>query len=92
MVVLKILQQYYSATNDWRVIDFMTRYFRYQSKTLPDKLAGESSDRPFTVAATNPQAVYWLYNLTGAGFLPNQDLRFIGRGTTIRGCSSNRTT
>ena len=33
MVMLKILQQYYSATNDQRVIRFMTDYFRYQLKT-----------------------------------------------------------
>lgn len=36
MVMLKILQQYYSATNDQRVIRFMTNYFRYQLKTLPE--------------------------------------------------------
>ena len=30
MVVLKYLQQYYSATNDERVITFMTNYFKYQ--------------------------------------------------------------
>ena len=40
MVVLKILQQYYSATGDRRVVDFMTRYFRYQLKTLPEKPLG----------------------------------------------------
>ena len=34
MVVLKILQQYYSATNDKRVVAFMTKYFRYQLNTL----------------------------------------------------------
>ena len=28
MVVLKIMQQYYSATNDPRVLDFMTKYFQ----------------------------------------------------------------
>ena len=36
MVVLKILQQYYSATNDQRVIDFMTKYFDYQLKNLKE--------------------------------------------------------
>ena len=34
MVVLKILQQYYLATNDQRVINFMTKYFDYQLKKL----------------------------------------------------------
>ena len=35
MVMLKIMQQYYTATNDKRVIDFMTKYFHYQLKELP---------------------------------------------------------
>lgn len=35
MVMLKVMQQYYSATGDKRVIDFMTKYFQYQLKTLP---------------------------------------------------------
>ena len=69
MVVLKILQQYYSATNDRRVIDFMTRYFRYQLKTLPDKPLGHWSHWAVYRACDNLQAVYWLYNLTGDGFL-----------------------
>ncbi len=37
MVMLKVLQQYYSATGDDRVIDLMTNYFRYQLETLPEK-------------------------------------------------------
>ena len=35
MVMLKVLQQYYSATNDQRVIILMDKYFRYQLKQLP---------------------------------------------------------
>lgn len=35
MVMLKVLQQYYMATKDKRVIDFMIRYFKYQQETLP---------------------------------------------------------
>src|SRR5690349_2160128 len=34
MVVLKFLKQYYSATNDPRVIPFFTNYFKYQLKEL----------------------------------------------------------
>ena len=35
MVMLKILQQHYSATGDPRVREVMGRYFRYQLATLP---------------------------------------------------------
>ena len=35
MVMLKVLQQYYSATRDKRVVELMTRYFRYQLSELP---------------------------------------------------------
>src|SRR5690606_9502629 len=34
MVMLKVIRQYYSATNDARVIPFMTKYFDYQKQTL----------------------------------------------------------
>ncbi len=34
MVMLKVLQQYYSATEDKRVIPFMTKYFQYQYQAL----------------------------------------------------------
>ena len=35
MVMLKVLQQYYSATGDERVIELMRAYFRYQLRELP---------------------------------------------------------
>ena len=69
MVVLKILQQYYSATGDERVVGFMTRYFRYQLKTLPDKPLGHWTFWARYRQCDNLQAVYWLYNITGDGFL-----------------------
>lgn len=69
MVVLKILQQYHSATDDARVVDFMTRYFRYQLKTLPEKPLGHWTFWARYRVCDNLQAVYWLYNLTGDDFL-----------------------
>ena len=69
MVVLKILQQYYSATNDARVIPFMTNYFRYQLKTLPEKPLRHWTYWAEYRACDNMQAVYWLYNITGEPFL-----------------------
>lgn len=69
MVVLKFLKQYYSATNDQRVLTFMTRYFRYQLQMLPEKLLGHWTFWAEYRACDNLQIVYWLYNLTGDSFL-----------------------
>lgn len=69
MVVLKILQQYHSATQDERVIKLMTNYFRYQLKTLPEKPLGHYSFWAEFRACDNLQAIYWLYNITGDSFL-----------------------
>ena len=69
IVLLKIMQQYYSATGDKRVTDFMTRYFRYQLKTLPSTPLGNWTFWAEYRACDNLQAVYWLYNITGDAFL-----------------------
>ena len=69
MVVLKILQQYYSATGDTRVISLMTNYFRYQLKTLPEKPLGNWTFWAEFLEFDNLQAVHWLYNITGEPFL-----------------------
>ncbi|MDF9826213.1 DUF1680 family protein [Ereboglobus sp. PH5-10] len=69
MVVLKILQQHHSATGDERVIGFMTRYFQYQLKTLPEKPLGNWTFWARFRVCDNIQVVYWLYNITGDGFL-----------------------
>lgn len=69
MVVLKIMQQYYAATEDQRVIDFMRRYFRYQLNTLPVIPLGNWTFWAEYRACDNLQAVYWLYNITGDTFL-----------------------
>lgn len=69
MVVLKIMQQYYMATGDERVIPFMTRYFRYQLKELPQKPLGNWTFWGQQRGGDNLQVVYWLYNITGERFL-----------------------
>lgn len=69
MVILKIMQQYYSATGDKRVIDFMTQYFRYQLANLPSTPLGNWTFWAEYRACDNLQAVYWLYNITGDTFL-----------------------
>ena len=69
MVMLKVLQQYYSATKDERVIDCMTRYFRYQLKQLPNKPLGHWTFWGKERGGDNLAMVYWLYNITGDEFL-----------------------
>ena len=69
MVVLKVLQQYHSATGDERVISLFTEYFRYQLKNLPETPLGHWTFWGEFRACDNMMMVYWLYNLTGEPFL-----------------------
>lgn len=65
MVMLKVLQQYHSATNDERVIPFMTKYFHYQLKELPSKPLDFKTFWPRYRGGDNLMVVLWLYNITG---------------------------
>jgi hypothetical protein len=69
MVMLKILKQYYAATNDQRVIKFMTNYFKYQLKELPTKPLDHWTFWARYRGPDNLMIVYWLYNITGDAFL-----------------------
>ncbi|MCB0600040.1 MAG: glycoside hydrolase family 127 protein [Saprospiraceae bacterium] len=69
MVMLKILQQYYSATGDERVIDCLTRYFRYQLQELPERPLDFLTLWANRRGGDNLMVVYWLYNITGDAFL-----------------------
>lgn len=69
MVMLKVLQQYYSATNDERVITLMTNYFKYQLEQLPQNPLGKWTFWGERRGGDNLMAVYWLYNITGEPFL-----------------------
>ncbi|GAB3917466.1 glycoside hydrolase family 127 protein [Larkinella terrae] len=69
MVMLKILKQYYSATNDQRVIRLMTNYFKYQLKELPQKPLDHWTFWARYRGGDNLMNVYWLYNITGDKFL-----------------------
>ncbi|RPA70493.1 hypothetical protein EF405_03790 [Cyclobacteriaceae bacterium YHN15] len=69
MVMLKVLQQYYQATVDERVITALTRYFQYQLKMLPEKPLDHLSLWANRRAGDNLMVVYWLYNITGDEFL-----------------------
>ena len=69
MVMLKAMQQYYSATNDDRVIKLMTNYFKYQLKTLPQFPLNNWTWWAQQRGGDNLQIVLWLYNITGDKFL-----------------------
>jgi hypothetical protein len=66
MPMLTAMMDYCDATNDARVIPFLTNYFRYQFNSI--------DSRPFTQwasarAADNVDVIFWLYNRTGDNFL-----------------------
>jgi len=69
MVMLKVLQQYYQATGDERVINLMTRYFKYQLANLPKTPLGHWTYWAEQRGADNLAVVLWLYNITGDKFL-----------------------
>lgn len=69
MVMLKVLQQYYSATGDQRVITALTNYFKYQLKELPERPLDNLTLWANRRGGDNLQVVYWLYNITGDEFL-----------------------
>lgn len=69
IVMLKIMKQYYMATQDKRVIPFLTNYFKYQLKELPGKPLDHWTFWAKYRAADNLMVVYWLYNITGDKFL-----------------------
>ena len=69
MVMLKVLQQHYMATGDQRVIEALTRYFRFQLQELPKTPLGHWTFWGNRRGADNLMVVYWLYNITGEPFL-----------------------
>ncbi|WJS93833.1 glycoside hydrolase family 127 protein [Flavobacterium johnsoniae] len=63
MVMLKVIQQYYTATNDKRVLPFMTKFFDYQMKTLDKSPIGKWTDWSASRGSENIQIVQWLYTI-----------------------------
>ncbi len=75
MVMLKILQQHYLATGDPRVVDCLTKYFRFQLQELPQNPLHDPQN-PHSGSwwaaqrgGDNLMVVLWLYNVTGEKFL-----------------------
>ncbi|MBM4160471.1 MAG: hypothetical protein FJ217_05150 [Ignavibacteria bacterium] len=69
MVMLKVKEQYYEATGDKRVLEFMTKYFRYQVQHLPTKPLAHWTHWAKDRGGENLASIYWLYNRTGEPFL-----------------------
>lgn len=69
MVALKILKQYYSATEDKRVITLMSNYFKYQLEELPNTPLDNWTFWARYRGGDNLMMVYWLYNITEDPFL-----------------------
>ncbi|MEO8562994.1 MAG: beta-L-arabinofuranosidase domain-containing protein [bacterium] len=65
MVMLKVMQSHYEATGDARVLPFMTRYFRYQAATLPEKPLVHWTYWAKHRGGENLASIQWLYNRTG---------------------------
>jgi len=64
MVMLKVLQQYYTATGDRRVVPFMTNYFHYQLAALKASPLGKWSEWATSRGADNVLVAQWLYDIT----------------------------
>jgi hypothetical protein len=67
MLMLNILQSYYEAFGDTRVIEVMGRYFKWEN-TLPVSAFGEGY-WPKIRFGDNIESVFWLYNRSGEPWL-----------------------
>jgi hypothetical protein len=67
MLMLNVMQSYYEFSADKRVLDFMTKYFKWQM-SVPEKdfMAGYW---PKMRAGDNIESIHWLYNRTGESWL-----------------------
>ena len=66
MLALNCLQSYYEQSGDRRVLDCLTRYFRFQLSYPEARLLGCFAD---VRKGDNLESVYWLYNRTGEPWL-----------------------
>ena len=67
MVMLNVLQSYYEFSGDPRVIEVMTRYFKWENQ-LPVSAFGEGY-WPKLRFGDNIESAFWLYNRTGEPWL-----------------------
>jgi len=65
MLMLKALKQYYTATNDERVIKFLTNYFHYELEALKKCPINHWTDWAQSRGTENIMVAQWLYQKTG---------------------------
>lgn len=92
MVVLKFLKQYYDATGDERVLTFLTKYFKYQHRHLTETPLNNWTYWGQERGGDNLYIVYWLYNITGDGFLLELGDTIASQTADWTGRLSDRTT
>src|SRR5665213_2294010 len=66
-IMLNILQSYYEASGDPRIVEVMTGYFKWEN-TLSSSAFGEGY-WPKLRFGDNLESIFWLYNRTGHGWL-----------------------
>ena len=67
MIMLWCLQSYYEYSQDRRVIDLMTNYFKWQMTVPDDRLLEDFWEN--SRGGDNIISIYWLYSHTGDAFL-----------------------
>ncbi len=67
MIMVWCLQSYYEYSNDQRVIDLMTGYFKWQLNLPDDMFLKDYWEN--SRGGDNLLSIYWLYNITGDKFL-----------------------
>ncbi|HEX7655285.1 MAG TPA: beta-L-arabinofuranosidase domain-containing protein [Verrucomicrobiae bacterium] len=80
MIMLFCLQSYYDHTHDQRVLDLMTRYFKYHL-ALPDNQLLTHYWQKMR-GGDEIQAIYWLYNRTG-------DAELLKAAEKVHRCTAN---
>jgi len=69
MVMLYCLQSYYEYSGDERVIELMTKYFKYEMQIPDEDFLSETQYWQRIRAGDNLHSVLWLYNRTGEPWL-----------------------
>ncbi|UCD29487.1 MAG: glycoside hydrolase family 127 protein [Planctomycetota bacterium] len=67
MIMLFCLHSYYEISDDPRVLNLMTRYFRYQGTVPDDEMLTHRWQH--MRGGDNLYSIYWLYNRTGEDWL-----------------------
>ncbi len=80
MIMLFCLQSYYEHSHDPRVLDLMTKYFKYQLTVPDDKMLTHYWQK--MRGGDNLYSIYWLYNRTG-------DAELLKVAEKIHRCTAN---